>query len=249
MSYQTLAYEVGNCAGTITLNRPEVKNAINEKMHEELFDCLQEARSDENVRVIVLQGTNGSFSSGADLKSIPVEKLEHFDHGEYLERTYNKLVRLLDAINKPTVAYLNGTAVGAGLSIALACDFRVAEHDAKLALSFMKIGLVPDAGASYFLPRLIGLSKALELSLGESISAEEAYRIGLIHRIGNPDQLMETLKQAPPTAYSNMKNNMKCGLHLSLDDVLEEERKGQQQAGKSDEHRQALLHFLKGVKK
>ncbi|WP_026691644.1 enoyl-CoA hydratase/isomerase family protein [Alteribacter aurantiacus] len=248
MSYQTLRYDVNNGAGTITLNRPEVKNAINNRMHEELYDCLQDARSDENVRVIVLQGTNGSFSSGADLKSIPIEKMEHFDYGEALEETYNKLVRLLDAINKPTVAYMNGIAVGAGLSIALACDFRVAEPGTKMALSFMKIGLVPDAGASYFLPRLIGLSRALELSLGETIDAEEAFRIGLVHQLGNLESLLSTLKQAPPTAYASMKNNMKCGLHLSLDDVLEEERKGQQQAGKSEEHRQALLHFLKKVK-
>ncbi|TMW72114.1 enoyl-CoA hydratase/isomerase family protein [Alteribacter natronophilus] len=243
-SYKTLSYSALDGIGTITLNRPEVKNALNEPMHEELYDALQVARSDENVRVIVLTGTDGAFSSGADLKSIPVEKLEYFDHGEYLERTYNPLVKLLDAINKPTVAYMNGTAAGAGLSIALACDFRVAEHDAKLALSFMKIGLVPDAGASYFLPRLVGLSKALELSLGDPISAEEAFRIGLIHRIGGPEDLISTLKKVPLTAYSSMKNNMKCGLHLSLDDVLEEEKKGQQQAGKSDEHRQALLHFL-----
>ncbi|PYZ96140.1 enoyl-CoA hydratase [Alteribacter lacisalsi] len=247
-TYKTISYDVGDGTGTITLNRPEVKNALNEAMHEELYEALQQARSDESVRAIVITGTDGAFSSGADLKSIPLEKLEYFDHGEYLERTYNPLVKLLDAINKPTIAYMNGTAAGAGLSIALACDFRAAEHDAKLALSFMKIGLVPDAGASYFLPRLVGLSKALELSLGEAISAEEAFRIGLIHKIGSPDDLTETLKGVPPTAYANMKNNMKCGLHLSLDEVLEEEKKGQQQAGKSAEHREALMQFLNSRK-
>ncbi len=247
--YQTLRYEVRNGVGTITLNRPEVKNALNEKMHDELYECLQDARSHESIRAIVLTGTDSAFSSGADLKSIPVASMEHFDHGEYLERTYNRLIKLMDAINKPTLAYLNGTAVGAGLSIALACDYRVADRDAKLALSFMKIGLIPDAGASYFLPRLVGLSKALELALGDSVSAEEAYRIGLIHHIGKPDSLINVLKQAPPTAYANMKNNMKCGLNLSLDEVLEEERKGQQQAGKSEEHLLAIKQFLKSTVK
>ena len=242
---ETVLYHMENNVATITMNRPRVKNAINVEMHEELYEAFQEARRDNDVKVIVLTGTEGSFSSGADLKSIPVEELDQFDYGDYLEKTYNRLVILIDEIEKPVVAYINGTAVGAGLSLALACDFRVAEHDAKLALSFLQMGLTPDAGASYFLPRLVGLSKALEISLGEPLFAEEAYRIGLIQQIGGPKELVEKLKLSPSPAFSWMKKNMKAGYHGSLKKVLEAEVEGQRASGKSEDHHNAIMRFLK----
>ncbi|PYZ91604.1 enoyl-CoA hydratase [Salipaludibacillus keqinensis] len=245
----TVQYEVKDQVATITMARPEVKNAINEEMHKDLYDSFQEARRDSDVKVIVLTGTEGSFSSGADLKSIPIDQMDTFDHGEYLERTYNKLVTLLDDIEKPTVAYMNGTSVGAGLSLALACDFRFASPEAKIALSFLHIGLTPDAGASYFLPRLVGLGKALELGLGETISAEEALRIGLVTKLGDPDSFIHALKQAPSPAYGWMKKNMKTGLDDSLPEVLDAEVEGQRAAGKSDAHVKAVQFFLSRSKR
>ncbi|MCD8509429.1 MAG: enoyl-CoA hydratase/isomerase family protein [Bacillus sp. (in: Bacteria)] len=198
---ETVLYSVVGGVATITMNRPQVKNAINEKMHEELYHAFTAAKEDESVKVIVLTGKDGAFSSGADIKSIPIDKMAEFDHGDYLERTYNRLLLLIDELEKPTVAYINGIAVGAGLSIALACDFRIANSDSKFALSFFGIGLIPDAGASYFLPRLVGLGKAMELSLGGSLSAEEAYRIGLINQMGQPELFIEQLKEVPTPAY------------------------------------------------
>ncbi|UCZ53079.1 enoyl-CoA hydratase/isomerase family protein [Bacillus shivajii] len=245
---KTVLYQVENSVARITMNRPEVKNAINKEMHEELYEAFQAARHDQSVRVIILTGTDGSFSSGADIKSIPIQELDSFDHGDYLEETYNQLLLLIDEIEKPIVAYINGTAVGAGLSLALACDFRYAEHDAKIALSFIQIGLTPDAGSSYFLPRLIGLGKALELSLGETITAEEALRIGLINQIGVPDEFIKKLTSVPLTAYSWMKHNMKAGMHLSLREVLDLEVEGQRASGMSNFHRKAVMQFVSGQK-
>ncbi|WP_416147828.1 enoyl-CoA hydratase/isomerase family protein [Salipaludibacillus sp. HK11] len=242
---KTVSYEVKDGVATLMMNRPHVRNAINEEMHEDLFNAFQEARRDDTVKVILFTGSEGAFSSGADLKSIPVDKMESFDHGEYLARTYNKLVVLMNEIEKPIVAYVNGTAVGAGLSLALACDFRVATADAKIALSFLQIGLTPDAGASYFLPRLVGLAKAIELGLGQPITADEALRIGLITQIGDPSQFVKALKQVPSPAYGWMKKNMKTGFEGTLQDVLHAEVEGQRVAGKSEAHLQAVQSFLK----
>ncbi|MBU9714878.1 enoyl-CoA hydratase/isomerase family protein [Evansella tamaricis] len=245
---ETVLYDVKDGIATITMNRPHVKNAINLSMHEELYGAFEEAANDDDVLVILLTGKDSSFSSGADIKSIPVDQLATFDHGEYLRDTYNRLILLLEEINKPTIAHINGIAVGAGLSIALACDFRVAEQDAKLALSFFGIGLTPDAGASYFLPRIVGLGKALEISMGDLFSAEEALRNGLIHQIGNVSSLTTRLKQVPFPAYWWMKHNMKAGFHHSLKEVLELEVQGQRDAGNSKSHQQAISAFINKMK-
>ncbi|UTR12262.1 enoyl-CoA hydratase-related protein [Evansella sp. LMS18] len=241
---ETVLYEVKDNIATIKMNRPHVKNALNLAMHEELYDAFQEARQDNEVKVIILTGAEGAFSSGADLKSFPIEDMEKFDHGEYLEKTYNSLVLLIDEIEKPVIAYINGIAVGAGLSLALACDFRFAESEAKFGLSFLQIGLTPDAGASYFLPRLVGLGKAMEIALGETFTAEEAYKTGLITKIGHPGEVAEKLKRAPFPAYSWMKQNMKTGTQSDLRATLDAEVEGQRSAGKSEDHLQAVKRFL-----
>lgn len=242
---KTVIYELAGSIATITLNRPEVKNAINLSMHEDLQQAFTEAGNDPNVKVIILQGRNGAFSSGADLKSIPLESFSTFDHGDYLANTYNKLIEIIESINKPIIAYLNGISVGAGLSIALACDFRFASQDAILGVSFLRIGLVPDAGASYYLPRIVGLQKALELCLGEPITAEEALNCGLINEINSPLEFATKLTQVPLTAYGLMKNNMRNSFDKSLHEMLEIEVKTQRLAGKSIEHLQALQNFMK----
>ncbi|WP_216830108.1 enoyl-CoA hydratase/isomerase family protein [Alkalihalobacterium elongatum] len=244
MDQNTVTYEVQNNIATISLNRPAVKNAINSAMHRELFQAFQQANEDESVRVIVLTGSGDAFSSGADLKSVATENLGDVDYGDYLRDTYDKLLQYMNTIAKPTVAYINGIAVGAGLSLALACDFRVAQYDAKMAISFLKIGLVPDAGASYYLPRLIGLGKALEMALGEPISAEEAYRIGLVNKIGQPDELIQQLVALPTTAYGLMKKNMGSSYEHTLAEVLKMEEDAQSAAGKTKEHLMAVQRFL-----
>ncbi|CAM3770626.1 enoyl-CoA hydratase/isomerase family protein [Alkalicoccus chagannorensis] len=241
---RTVTYEKQQKTGVITLNRPDVKNAINKEMHEDLYNCLSRANEDPEVRVVILTGSGDAFSSGADLKSIPLEELETFDHGDYLEETYNRLIFLLERMEKPTVAYLNGMAVGAGLSIALACDFRYAAPDAVCSLSFLNIGLAPDAGASYYLPRLVGLSKALELGTGKKVLPAEAEEIGLIHGTGWPEELLKRLVVAPLPAYGLMKQNMKHGFDASLPDILDMEVRSQRIAGRSRAHQEALQAFV-----
>ncbi len=139
-------YDVHHSVATITLNRPHVKNALNTDMHHALYHALEKASKNQSVSVIMLQGTDGAFCAGADLKSIALDDVGAFDYGTYLRDTYNRLILQLVSIEKPVVAHLNGIAVGAGLSIALACDYRVASPGAKLGLGFLNIGLVPDAG-------------------------------------------------------------------------------------------------------
>ncbi|QKS72843.1 enoyl-CoA hydratase/isomerase family protein [Paenalkalicoccus suaedae] len=238
-------YTVDGAIATIAINRPHVKNAIDLDCHKELYEAFSQANEDDAVRVIVFTGSGDSFSAGADLKSIPIQDLADFDHGDYLEETYNKLLRLMDAIQKPIVAYMNGLAVGAGLSLTLACDYRFAEPGAVFALSFLKIGLVPDAGASYFLPRLVGLQKAVELGLGGTIDVSEAERIGLINGTGYPAELLAQLARVPQPAYGMMKENMKRGFEGTLSETLTLERDSQRVAGQSRAHKEAVLAFLK----
>jgi 2-(1,2-epoxy-1,2-dihydrophenyl)acetyl-CoA isomerase len=244
MTESIILYAVDHNTATITLNRPHVKNALNKELHVALYDALEKAGNDKNVSVIVLQGSNNAFCAGADLKSILKEELPSFDYGGYLEATYNRLIRLIASIDKPIVANINGIAVGAGLSIALACDYRVADPNAKMGLGFLKMGLVPDAGASYFLPRLVGLGKANELALGGLISAEEAYRIHLINSIGRLDELVQQLLSMPQKAFGLMKQNFRASFEKSLEEVLQMEVDGQRQAGETKEHKLAIQQFL-----
>jgi 2-(1,2-epoxy-1,2-dihydrophenyl)acetyl-CoA isomerase len=245
---RTVLYETKNKTAVIKMNRPHVKNAINREMHEELHQAFSRADEDPDVRVIVLTGEGDAFSSGADLKSIPVEEMENFDHGAYLAETYNKLILLMDEIEKPIVAYVNGLAVGAGLSLALACDFRYADKKAAFSLSFLQIGLAPDAGASYYLPRIVGLSRAIELGTGVKIDTEKAERIGLISGTDYPEAVIQQLTEAPAPAYGLMKKNFKNSFDQPLESVLEEEIKAQRLAGKSRPHQKALQAFLQKSK-
>lgn len=241
---ETVLYEVNDGIATIKMNRPHVKNAINEAMHKELYEAFRTAKNDDEVKVILLTGVDDAFSSGADLTDFPIEEADEVELGEHLDRTYNHLLRLMESIEKPTVAYINGTAVGAGFSLALACDFRIAKSGVRLGISFLQIGLIPDAGATFFLPRLVGLGKALEISLGEPFTAEEGEKMGLIHRIGDPEPYLEALKHVPSPAFGLMKQNMKASFHLSLEEVLNLEVIGQTKAGKSTFHREAVKQFL-----
>ena len=244
----TVIYRVENEIATITMNRPEVKNAINVAMHEDLQEAFLAAKDDPSVKVIILQGIDGAFSSGADLKSIPIHDFQSFDHGDYLADTYNKLINIIASIDKPTIANINGVAFGAGLSIALACDFRWASHDAKFAISFLKIGLVPDAGASYYLPRIVGLQKAIEFALGEPLTAEEALRYGLINNIGDHNDFATELTKVPTKAFGLMKRNMYQSYDRSLTEVLESEVDAQRKAGKTKEHLAAVMAFVQKAK-
>src|SRR5688572_1279942 len=193
MSYQFLKYDTANGVATITLNRPDVYNALNDEITYELQAALKAVAKDETVRVVVLTGEGKAFCSGQDLKSSGGETKRSFI--DSLSKRYNPIIRAIRNLPKPVICRLNGVAAGAGCSIALACDLIVASEDASLIEVFINIGLVPDSGSSWFLPRLVGMAKAFELaSMGTKVSAKEAVVIGLINKAVPAGQLDEAVK-------------------------------------------------------
>ena len=166
MNFQFLKYEAKDGVATITLNRPDVYNALHDEITYELQDALKAVAKDELVRVVVLTGEGKAFCSGQDLKAAAKEKRSFMDS---LNKRFNPIIRSMRNLQKPIVCKLNGVAAGAGCSLALACDLIVASEEATLIEIFVNIGLVPDSGSSYFLPRLVGMSKAFELcSMGST---------------------------------------------------------------------------------
>ena len=192
--YETILFEKSNGVATIALNRPDKLNSFNGVLHEEILDVLNEAAGDKETRCIVLRGEGKGFSAGADLSEV-VEGDGNPggpDLGEYLRRTYGRLITRIVGIEKPVVAALHGPVYGAGMGLALACDLRLAAESAKFSVAFVKIGLIPDAGVSFFLPRLVGLGRAMEMSmLGEAMDAQEAHRTGLVNRVVSDEKLGE----------------------------------------------------------
>src|SRR5689334_11745036 len=187
-SYPTLlvALEGGVCV--VTLNRPDVYNAFNEAMKKDLNDALKDAERDPAVRCLVLRGAGAkAFCSGQDLK-------EHAGANrslkESLEKSYNPMIRKIRTMEKPVIAMINGVAAGAGCSLALACDMRFMSAEAKLIEVFIRIGLVPDSGSHWFLPRLTGMARAFEYAAtGRDITAEEALRVGLVNAVHPAEKL------------------------------------------------------------
>src|SRR4051794_40263249 len=188
VEYETILYALDEGVLTITLNRPDVLNAFNRKMTDEIQDALKKAERDPQVRCIVIGGAGRAFSSGEDLKARQAEGTTGF--ASTLRERYNPIILKMRNIEKPVIASVNGVAAGAGCSLALACDLRIASEKASFIEAFARVGLVPDSGASFFLPRLVGLGKALEMALtGDAVDAQEAYRIGLVNKVVPPDQL------------------------------------------------------------
>src|SRR6266568_3887295 len=213
---------------TITLNQPAKFNALSNAMLKELNEAMRTAERDANVRTIVLTGAGKGFSSGADISEFDLSN-GGMDAGEYLRRNYNPLVTRLHNLEKPVLAAVNGVAAGAGLSLALACDVRYAAESARLVVAFIRIGLVPDAGLLYFLPRLLGPAKTLELSwTGDPIGAQEAYVLGMLNKVLPDDQVLShtqsvaaRLAQAPPKALGLIKRAVNQSHELPFERVLE----------------------------
>src|SRR5687767_15160470 len=194
MEYKFLKYSLEGGVATVTLNRPEVYNALNDEITYELQDALKVVSKDEQVRVVVLTGEGKAFCSGQDLKSSSSQKNRSFL--DSLHKRYNPIIRAMRNLPKPIVCRLNGVAAGAGCSMALACDIIVASEDASLIEVFVNIGLVPDSGSSYFLPRTVGMAKAFELcSMGSKVKAREALEMGLVNKVVPPAQLDEAVQQ------------------------------------------------------
>lgn len=180
MGYNTILYEVKDGVATLTLNRPDKLNAFSEEMHQEIQDAVKAVEKDDAARVLVITGAGRGFCSGADLTG----GLDLDGIGEMVRRNYNRTIMKIASLEKPVIAAVNGVAAGAGASLALACDLRIAADTASFVMAFVRIGLVPDSGPSYFLTRLIGLGRALEMAmLGDKVSAEEALKWGLVNKV------------------------------------------------------------------
>jgi 2-(1,2-epoxy-1,2-dihydrophenyl)acetyl-CoA isomerase len=258
MAYDTLLFAIEQGVGTITLNRPAVLNAMNPQMIEELQDVLSKIKDDASVRATVLTGAGRGFCSGADLKArqgvAPSEALSIARPvgADRLRRTYNPLILAIRSIEKPFIASVNGVAAGAGCNIALACDLVIASEAARFGNVFVRIGLIPDCGGHFFLPRLIGFHKAAELMFtGDLIEAREAERIGLINRVvpqadleQHTRDLAERLAQGPTHAIGLCKRTLNIGMTADLATVLEAEAEGQGLARQTDDHREGVQAFL-----
>ena len=252
--YETVLYEKVGGVATIALNRPERLNAFDGRMHEELHSVLDDVAADDEIRCLVLRGEGRGFSAGADLKSedLSREDGEAPDLGEYLRRTYGRTITKISTMEKPVVAALHGPVYGAGVGLALACDLRVAAESARFSVAFVKIGLIPDAGVTFFLPRVVGLGRAMEMSLlGEAVDAEEAYRIGLVNRVVPDERLDEEtaalarrLAAMPTLALGSIKQILYASFESDLETALEREAVSQALCGRTADHEEGVAAFF-----
>ena len=236
----------------VTLNRPEKLNALNPEMHKLLRQALERAAEESEVRAVLLTGAGRGFCAGQDLAERDVSPgAAPIDLSVSLGSYYNPLVRRLRALPKPVVCAVNGVAAGAGANLALACDIVIAARSAFFIESFSRLGLVPDAGGTWFLPRLVGSARALGLALlGEKLAAERAVEWGLIWKVVEDavllSQGMELAKQlanGPTRGYGLIKKAMHASSGNSLDAQLELERDLQREAGFSEDYREGVTAF------
>ena len=246
--YETIQYTVQNGVATLELSRPDKLNAFNSQMIYEIITAVKEASKDEQVRCLVFTGAGRGFCSGQDLADVD----ENMDHGQVLREQYGPMMKQLMSFEKPIVAAVNGIAAGAGFSLALACDFRLASEKANFLNAFINIGLIPDSGNLYFLQNLVGYAKAAELSiLGEKISAEKAFQLGLVTKVistetweSEVNQFSEYLANLPTKAIGLIKRNLKLANNLSFDSYLEKEAEGQRIAGLTNDHQEGVQAFV-----
>lgn len=252
--YETILYEVSGNVARLTMNRPDKYNAFTGQMLEEMKSALKKAAKDREVRCVLLMGAGKAFNAGQDLGDVQgAESQKSAPHyGEILRERYNPLILQLYNLEKPVIAVIQGAAAGAGMSIALACDLRIMSEKAYFVNAFVSIGLVPDSGGCYFLPRLVGLGKAIELAMtGERIPAEEAYRLGLANHVCSAEQLAHKadelaakLARMPTRAIGLIKRTMYKGLDMNLAQTLEYEAYAQEIAGNTEDHREGIQAFL-----
>ena len=194
MNFENITYEKQNGVATITLNRPQALNAFTPQMNRELQEALKDAAEDKSIRCFLITGAGRAFCAGQDLKGRTREQRGSL--GKSLRERYNPIIMRLRRTEKIVLAAVNGVAAGAGCNLALACDIRVASEEAKFIQAFVRVGLAPDCGGSFFLPRLVGLSKAMELLLlGEPVDAREAQRIGLVAKVVPSEELPNAARE------------------------------------------------------
>ena len=247
--YETIRFERRDTIARITLDRPDRLNSFTVQMHEELRDALSAA---SDSRVIVLTGAGRGFCAGQDLNDRAVAPGEAIDLGETVEQCWNPLIRTLTSLPQPVIDRVNGVAAGAGANIALACDIVVAAKSAKFIQSFSAIGLIPDSGGTWVLPRLVGQARALGLALtGEPLPAEKAEDWGLIWKAveddeldGAVDGLAARLAALPPLGLAAIKDMIRSSWQYSLDEELERQAGAMRRLGFTEDYREGVAAFL-----
>jgi 2-(1,2-epoxy-1,2-dihydrophenyl)acetyl-CoA isomerase len=245
-----LRVEVGESVATLTLDRPDALNSLTVPLKNELLATFSRLARDRDVRAVVLTGVGRAFCAGQDLR----ERLEPdaVPLATELRERYNPLILAMRNLDKPIVGAINGIAAGAGASLAFACDIRIAAEGASFLLAFGRVGLVPDSGATWFLPRLVGPAKAAELALsGEALSAVDAERLGLVARVVAADTLLGEaralavrLAAGAPRAIALTKRALDRSWDSTLEESLEYEAYLQGIAGATDDHREGLAAFV-----
>ena len=249
MAYETIIAEHSNSIARITLNRPDRLNSFTRAMHGDLRDALADLG---DARVVVLTGAGRGFCAGQDLNDRAVAPGEAVDLGETVEESWNPLIRTLAALPQPVIARVNGVAAGAGANIALACDIVVAAKSAKFIQSFSALGLIPDSGGSWHLPRLVGQARALGLALtGEPLPAERAAEWGLIWKAvedealdAEVDALAAKLASLPPLGLAAIKQIIRTTDSRTLDQELDLQRDEMRRLGFTEDYREGVAAFL-----
>jgi 2-(1,2-epoxy-1,2-dihydrophenyl)acetyl-CoA isomerase len=252
MSYQHILYAVEGNIARLTLNRPDRLNSFNDEMHAEVRDALSRVKASAEVRVLLLTGSGRGFCAGQDLGDRAVAPgSEAVDLGASIESNYKPLVLGLRALPLPVVCAVNGVAAGAGANIALACDIVVAAKSASFIQAFSKIGLIPDSGGTYFLPRLVGSARAIGLAmLGDKLSADQAAAWGLIWKCvddvefrASVEALLQQLSMAATRGLAATKRAIYAAGDNSLEAQLDLERDLQRVLGKSADYREGVSAF------
>ena len=254
-SQDVVIYNVENHIATITLNDPKSLNAFSPLMKSAIISALQEAEADADVRVIILQGAGCNFSSGCDIKEMLSDGLEREALSEKLKSMVEgagEVSLLLRKIHKPIIAKLEGAVAGAGMNLALTCDFRITADNAKFVQAFVHIGLVPDAGGIYLLNELVGPAKTTELiMLGDKISAQDMADLNLVNQVVSSDELDEAvlklanrLTQLPATALTTMKHLINTHAYMGLNEALDMEVHQQARLAKTDNFIEGITAFI-----
>jgi 2-(1,2-epoxy-1,2-dihydrophenyl)acetyl-CoA isomerase len=253
MSFQTIRveFDASSRVATVTLDRPDKLNSFTRAMHDELRAALDEAVA-AGARALVLTGAGRGFCAGQDLADLDFTPQASTDLGDLIDQYFNPLIRRLQALPLPVIAAVNGTAAGAGANLALACDLVVAARSASFIQAFVKIGLVPDSGGTWFLPQRVGMARALGLALtGDRLGAEQALNWGLVWQVVDDAELADTahalatrLAQLPTRAIAATRQAMRTGITNTLDQQLDLERDLQRELGASYDYAEGVRAFI-----
>lgn len=253
MAYETIEFEMTDGVAVLTLNRPDRMNSFNTLMHGEVRAALKQVRKDASVRCLLITGNGRGFCAGQDLSDRNVDpNAEMPNLGESIEKNYNPLIRTLQGLEMPVICAVNGVAAGAGANIAFACDIVLAARSASFIQAFCKIGLVPDSGGTWTLPRLVGHARAMALSmLGDKISAEQAQSWGMIWQVVDDEQLKDEalalakrLATQPTKGLALIKRAIQASWNNSFDEQLDLERDLQTLAGRTEDYREGVKAFM-----